>query len=68
MPDCRWVTYSLRELSYLRKDALAPQDSHDSYLAVAKELGYDALGKPENDEAFEKILSPLLAVNRCYLC
>ena len=23
-------------------------------MAVAKELGYDALGKPENDEAFEE--------------
>ena len=54
MPDGRCVTYSLRELSYLRDDDLAPQDSHDAYLAVAKELGYDALGKPENDEAFEE--------------
>ena len=54
MPDGRCVSYSLRELSYLRDDDLAPQDSHESYLAVAKELGYDALGKPENDEAFEE--------------
>ena len=54
MPDGRCVSYSLRELSYLRDDDLAPQDSHDAYLAVAKELGYDALGKPENDESFEE--------------
>ena len=53
MPDGRCVAYSLRELSYLREDALAHQDSHEAYLAVAKQLGYDALGKPENDEAFE---------------
>ena len=33
---------------------IAAQDSHDAYLAVARELGYDALGKPENDEAFEE--------------
>ena len=48
------MSYSLRKLSYLRDGDLAPQDSHESYLAVAKELGYDALGKPENDEAFEE--------------
>ena len=54
MPDGRCVSYSLRELSCLRDDDLTPQDSHESYLAVAKLLGYDALGKPENDETFEE--------------
>ena len=53
-PDGRCVSKSLREISNLRDDDLAHQDSHDAYLAVAKELGYDALGKPENDEAFEE--------------
>ena len=54
LPDGRCVSYSLREMANLRDDDIAPQDSHDAYLAVAKELGYDALGKPENDEAFEE--------------
>ena len=54
LPDGRCVSRSMREIANFREDDLAPQDSHEAYLAVAKELGYDALGKPENDEAFEE--------------
>ena len=67
MPDGRCVSYSLRELSYLRDDDLTPQDSHESYLAVAKELGYDALGKPENDESFEEYRQDPSNVSDCLL-
>ena len=48
------LTTIQQRLDAPRDDDLAHQDSHDAYLAVAKELGYDALGKPENDEAFEE--------------
>ena len=54
LPDGRCVSRSLRDIANFREDDLAPQDSHEAYLAVAKELGYDALGKPENDESFEE--------------
>ena len=46
LPDGRCVSHSLREMANLRDEDIAPQDSHEAYLAVAKELGYDALGKP----------------------
>ena len=41
------------DLIVLNIDEIAPQDSHEAYLLVAKELGYDALGKPENEDTFE---------------
>ena len=54
LPDGRCVSRSLRDIANFREDDLAPQDSHEAYLAVSRELGYDALGKPENDESFEE--------------
>ena len=54
LPDGRCVCQSLRELASMRDDELAPQESHDAYVAVAEQLGYDALGRPENEEAFEE--------------
>ena len=54
LPDGRCVCKSLQQMALLRDDELAPQDSHEAYLAVARELGYDALGKPEDDDTFEE--------------
>lgn len=53
LPDGRCVCKSLREVAALLPNELAPKDSHEEYLEVAKRLGYHALGKPNDENAFE---------------
>ena len=53
LPDGRIVCWSVRELARKRRDELFLDDASTAYLEIAKELGYDVLGKPLCEHEFE---------------
>ena len=53
LPDGRIVCWSVRELARKRSDELFLENVHDAYLEIAKEVGYDVLGKPLCEHEFE---------------
>ena len=53
LPDGRIVCWSVRELAQKRGDELFLEDVHEAYLEIAKEVGYDVLGKPLCEHEFE---------------
>ena len=53
LPDGRVVCWSVVDLAQKRDDELFSEDVHEAYVAIAKEVGYDILGKPVCDKEFE---------------
>ena len=52
LPGGRSVCMSLRDFAGAKDDELAPVDSDEAYIAVAKAMGYDVLGcAPDADVA-----------------
>ena len=44
----------MRHLAEAKDDELEPVDSKERYSTVARELGYDVLGKPMDDAELEE--------------
>ena len=66
LPDGRCVCWNVRRMAEATEDLLAPQDSEEAYKAVAKEMGYDALGIA-NEEVLEPFrLAPGTLVDRLW--
>ena len=54
LPDGRVVCWSVMELAQKHNDELFLEDVHEAYLEIAKDVGYDVLGKPICENEFEQ--------------